>query len=82
MISIQNHNFIESHHRNRERRVPMNYYITNMETHKLELHFEKEDYLALPENLKKEINRNFLFSRKFNAWVSRQNSQISGRLRR
>ena len=36
----------------------MNYYITNMETHKLELHFEKEDYLALPENLKKEINRN------------------------
>ena len=49
----------------------MNYYITNMETHKLELHFEKEDYLALPENLKKEINRNVLFSGKSNAWVSR-----------
>ena len=47
----------------------MDYYITNMETHKLELHFEKEDYLALPENLKKEINRNFLFSGKSNAWV-------------
>ncbi len=71
MISIQNHNFIELHHRNQERRVSMNYYITNMETHKLELHFEKEDYLALPENLKKEINRNVLFSGKSNAWVSR-----------
>ena len=53
----------------------MNYYITNMETHKLELHFEKEDYLALPENLKKEINRNLLFSGKSNAWVSRAKFQ-------
>ena len=31
----------------------MNYYITNMETHKLELHFEKEDFFSLTENLKK-----------------------------
>ncbi len=37
----------------------MNDYVMNMETHKLELHFEKEDYLALPEDLKKEINSNF-----------------------
>ncbi|MEH2932477.1 DUF3560 domain-containing protein [Candidatus Ventrimonas sp. KK005] len=49
----------------------MNDYVMNMETHKLELHFEKEDYLALPEDLKKEINNNFLFSGKTNAWVSR-----------
>ena len=41
----------------------MNDYVMNMETHKLELHFEKEDYLALPEDLKKEINSNFFFQR-------------------
>ena len=49
----------------------MNDYVMNMETHKLEFHFEKEDYLALPEDLKKEINNNFLFSGKSNTWVSR-----------
>ncbi len=49
----------------------MNDYVMNMETHKLELHFEKEDYLALPEDLKKEINSNFFFSGKSNTWVSR-----------
>lgn len=49
----------------------MNYYIFNRETQKIELHFEKEDYLALPEELKKEIHSNFLFSGKTNAWVSR-----------
>ena len=48
----------------------MNDYVMNMETHKLEFHFEKEDYLALPEDLKKEINNNFLFSGKSNTWVS------------
>lgn len=67
MVLFRNHNFIESHHRNRERRVAMNGYVMNMETHKLELHFEKKDYLALPEDLKKEINNNFLFSGKSNA---------------
>ena len=49
----------------------MNNYFMNMETQKLELHFKKEDYLALPEDLKKEVNNNFLFSRKADAWVSR-----------
>lgn len=51
--------------------MQMNYYITNMETQKLELHFKREDYLALSEDLKKEINSNFLFSRTADAWVSR-----------
>lgn len=49
----------------------MNYYIFNEETQKLELHFKKEDYMALSEELKREIHSNFLFSRKSNAWVSR-----------
>ena len=50
MEKIQKHNWDEEHHRNPERRVQMNYYIRNMETQKLELHFKKEDYLALPED--------------------------------
>lgn len=33
----------------------MSEYIMNMETQKLELYFEKEDYVALPDELKKEI---------------------------
>lgn len=49
----------------------MNEYIMNKETGKIELHFEKQDYLALPDEQKREINSNFLFSRKKNAWVSR-----------
>ena len=49
----------------------MSEYIINKETGKLELHFDKADYLALPDNDKKEIKSNFLFSRKTNAWVSR-----------
>ena len=31
----------------------MSEYIMNMETQKLELYFEKEDYVALPDELKK-----------------------------
>lgn len=49
----------------------MNYYIRNQETQKLEIHLNKEDYLELSEDLKKEIHSNFLFSRKKSAWVSR-----------
>ena len=49
----------------------MSEYIMNMETQKLELHFEKADYMALSEELKKEIKSNFLFSRKAGAWISR-----------
>lgn len=48
-----------------------NYYIENMETGKIELHFEKSAYMALSEDQKKEIKSNFLFSRYSSAWVSR-----------
>lgn len=48
-----------------------NYYIRNMETGKIELHFDKSDYMALPDDDKKAIKSNFLFSRYANAWVSR-----------
>lgn len=49
----------------------MDYYIFNRETKKLELHFNKEDYLKLTEDMKKKIKSAFLFSRKENVWVSR-----------
>ena len=48
-----------------------NYYIRNIETGKLELHFEKEDYMALTDEQKDTIKSNFLFSRKTGAWISR-----------
>lgn len=43
----------------------------NMETQKIELHFDKTDYMSLSDDLKKEIKSNFLFSRRSDAWVSR-----------
>lgn len=46
-------------------------YIRNMETGKIELHFEKSEYLALPESQKKQLKSNFLFSGISKAWVSR-----------
>lgn len=49
----------------------MSKYVLNKETQKLELHFDKSDYMALSDDLKKEIKSNFLFSRAANAWVSR-----------
>lgn len=49
----------------------MSKYIMNKETQNLELHFDKDDYMALPDALKSEIKSNFLFSRKSGAWVSR-----------
>lgn len=49
----------------------MSEYIMNKETGKIELHFDKSDYLSLPENLKAEIKSNFLFSRRSGAWISR-----------
>lgn len=49
----------------------MSEYIMNKETGKIELHFDKADYLALPEDKKREIKSNFLFSRAAGAWVSR-----------
>lgn len=46
-------------------------YIKNLETGKIELHFEKSDYLALSDELKRELKRSYLFSRTAIAWVSR-----------
>ena len=48
-----------------------NYFVENKETGKIELHFEKEKYMALSADEKSEIKRNFLFSRYCSAWVSR-----------
>jgi len=48
-----------------------NYYIRNMETGKIELHFDKADYMALSADQKQKIKSNFLFSRGTGAWVSR-----------
>lgn len=49
----------------------MGFYVLNKETGKIELHFDRSDYMALPEELKKEIRSSFLFSRNADAWVSR-----------
>lgn len=46
-------------------------YIFNLETGKIELHFEKSEYQALPEATKKELKSAFLFSGRTGAWVSR-----------
>lgn len=46
-------------------------YINNLETGKIELHFSKEEYLNLSEDLKKELKSSYLFSRYAQAWVSR-----------
>lgn len=48
-----------------------NYYITNKETNKIELHFDKAAYMALDEETKKEIKSACLFSRGGGCWVSR-----------
>ena len=47
------------------------YYIINRETDKLELHFSKEEYQAMPDETKSTIRSNFLFSRRGGCWVSR-----------
>lgn len=46
-------------------------YIKNMETGKIELHFTKQEYQALPDKLKKELKSHYLFSKYASAWVSR-----------
>ena len=46
-------------------------YINNLETGKIELHFTKEEYKALPVEQQKEIKSAYLFSKYANAWVSR-----------
>lgn len=47
------------------------YYQINRETQKLELIFDKAEYMALDDAKKREIKSNFLFSRTIGGWVSR-----------
>ena len=47
------------------------YYQINRETQKLQLIFDKAEYMALPDEKKREIKSNFLFSRTVGGWVSR-----------
>lgn len=46
-------------------------YIRNMETGKIELHFSKEEYKAMPEDQKKQLRSSFIFNGRISAWVSR-----------
>ena len=49
----------------------MGKYLLNKETQKIELHFDKSEYMALSDAQKKEIKSNFLWSKMAGAWVSR-----------
>ena len=49
----------------------MKKYVFNLETTKIELHFEKSEYLALRDEQKKELKSNFLWSNYGGCWVSR-----------
>ena len=49
----------------------MNNYIKNLETGKLELHFDKADYIALTEAQKTELKSAYLWSNSGKCWVSR-----------
>ena len=49
----------------------MKTYTFNLETKKIELYFEKEEYLALSETQKKMLKSAFLWSSKAGGWVSR-----------
>ena len=49
----------------------MKEYILNRETGKIELRFEKEDYMAMSNEQKAMLKRGFLWSRHAGAWVSR-----------
>jgi len=49
----------------------MRNYIFNLETTKIELHFEKSEYDALSDAQKALLKRNFLWSRMGKCWVSR-----------
>ncbi len=46
-------------------------YIFNLETTKIELHFEKAEYDALSAEQKQELKSNFLWSNRGKCWVSR-----------
>ena len=49
----------------------MRKYIFNLETTKIELHFEKSDYAALTDEQKADLKSAFLWSRTGSCWVSR-----------
>jgi hypothetical protein len=49
----------------------MKNYIFNLETTKIELHFDKTDYDALSDEQKRELKSAFLWSRTGKCWVSR-----------
>ncbi len=49
----------------------MKRYIFNLETTKIELHFDKADYDALSNDQKREIKSAFLWSNREKCWVSR-----------
>lgn len=49
-----------------------NYFIENRETGKIELYFDKADYMVMPDDDKQKVKSNFLFSRKTGAWISRR----------
>ena len=47
------------------------YYVHNLETMKLELHFDKEDYAALSDAQKASIKGAFLWGSRSGCWISR-----------
>jgi hypothetical protein len=49
----------------------MGKYFLNKETQKIELHFDKSEYMALSDAQKQEIKSSFLWSNYAKAWVSR-----------
>lgn len=49
----------------------MKKYVFNLETTKIELHFEKSEYDSLTDQQKSDLKSGFLWSRSQNAWVSR-----------
>ena len=49
----------------------MGTYLINAETQKLEMHFSREEYMELAEDMKRRIKSACLFSRRSGAWVSR-----------
>jgi len=49
----------------------MGYYVKNLESGKLEMYFDKSEYLALPQADKKEVKGYFLWSSFKTAWVSK-----------
>ena len=51
--------------------TPADYFIRNMETGKLELHFDKATYIALSDDEKANIKRHFLWGRNSGCWISR-----------